>query len=144
MPIFIYQQSVIIIVQLVNLLLLLHTGIIVMSVTNPASKEGSRQQFLRFVKIFCLLGFTWIAELISTALEVEHGYQETFYVRLFLDLVNLFLGVLLFVCLVCTEQVYLLTRARLLGRSISQQEDQDEINVRHQTPPSPLVIIFRK
>ena len=103
------------------------------SVTRSASsssKERGRAQFLRFVKIFCLLGFTWIAELISTALEVEHGYQETFYVRLFLDLVNLFLGLLLFICLVCTEQVYLLTRAKLLGRSISHQEDQDEINVR--------------
>ena len=40
-----------------------------------ATGSISRVEFLSFVKIFCLLGFTWIAELISTALEVEHGYQ---------------------------------------------------------------------
>ena len=73
-PIFIYQQSVIILVQLANLGLLLHTGIIIRSASN-ISRERGRAQFLRFVKIFCILGFTWIAELISTALEVEHGYQ---------------------------------------------------------------------
>ena len=82
---------------------------------------------------------TWIAELMSTALDVEYGYQETFYLRLFLDLVNLFLGVLLFICLVCTEQVYLLTRAKLLGRSISQRDDQDEINVRTLPPLLPVL-----
>ena len=39
-------------------------------------RQGRKaMEFLSFVKIFCLLGFTWIAELLSTALEVEHGYQ---------------------------------------------------------------------
>ena len=35
-------------------------------------------------------GFHWTADLLSTALAVEHGWQETFYFQLFLDLVNLF------------------------------------------------------
>ena len=35
-------------------------------------------------------GFQWTADLISTALAAEHGFEETFYARFFLDLVNLF------------------------------------------------------
>ena len=40
-----------------------------------ATGSISRVEFLSFVKIFCLLGTAWITDLISTALEVEQGYQ---------------------------------------------------------------------
>merc|ERR1719471_2055706 len=87
------------------------------------------RMMIRFVKIFLVLGFTWTAEVISTALAAEHGWQETFYVGLLLDLVNLFLGVLLFVFLVCNKSVYLEGRARILGRTLSSDHDPDEMTM---------------
>ena len=53
----------------------------------------------KIFSLLCKLGFHWIAELVSTALGEEHGFDETFYVRLFLDLVNLF-AVRSYICLI--------------------------------------------
>lgn len=129
-PQFIYQQSVIILVQLSNLVFLVLTGITVRSAGGQQDKKADKKEnFLRFVKIFLVLGFTWTAEVISTALATEHGWQETFYVGLLLDLVNLFLGVLLFVFLVCNKSVYLEGRARILGRTLSSDHDPDEMKM---------------
>jgi len=128
-PEFIYQQSVLILVQVSNLVFLVLTGLIIKSATVQNKRQAAREQFFSFVKIFFLLGFTWTAEVISTALAVEHGWEETFYVRLFLDLVNLFLGVLLFYALVCNKQVAQMTKAKILGRSLSNNYDPDEIKM---------------
>ena len=57
--------------------------------SGAVTKDSSRHLSM-FAKIFTVLGFTWISEIVSTALHVEH-HQQTFHVRLFLDLVNLFL-----------------------------------------------------
>ena len=128
-PEFIYQQSVIILVQISNLVFLVLSWLSIRSAGEQIKRGASTGHFGKFVKIFLVLGFTWIAEVISTALAVEHGWQETFYVRLFLDLVNFFLGVLLFVFLVCNKQVLLLMRAKILNRSLSSHYDPDDIKV---------------
>ena len=92
-PVFIYQQSILILSMLANILLLIHVTIRYCS--TPQSGQGVKrtdlaQQLSTFVKIFFILGFTWICEVITTALHVEHK-ETTFYHRLVLDIINLFL-----------------------------------------------------
>ena len=92
-PIFIYQQSILILTMVVNIILFTHVCYTVFR-TKQAENGLKRQylihQFSTFIKIFVVLGFTWISELISTGLHIEQ-YQQTFYARLFLDIINLFL-----------------------------------------------------
>merc|ERR1712066_293703 len=125
----IYQQSVLILVQLPNLVFLVLTGLSIKRASGQTKREAAREHFFSFVKIFFLLGFTWTTEVISTFLAVEHGWEETFYVRLFLDLVNLFLGVLLFYFLVCNKQVLLMTKAKIIRRSLSNNYDPDGLKM---------------
>merc|ERR1712154_650833 len=84
-PEFIYQQSVLILVQISNIVFLVLTGLTIRSAGQQEKKAAAREHFFSFVKIFLVLGFTWTADVISTALAVEHGWEETFYVRLMLD-----------------------------------------------------------
>ena len=91
-PIFIYQQSILLITMIINTLLLVHVGVRYCS-TNTSQGEKRREltsQVITFIRIFFILGFTWICELISTALHTEHK-ENTFYARLALDIINLFL-----------------------------------------------------
>ena len=91
-PIFIYQQSILLITMIINTLLLVHVGVRYCS-TNTSQGEKRREltsQVITFIRIFFILGFTWICELISTALHTEHR-ENTFYARLALDIINLFL-----------------------------------------------------
>jgi len=102
-PVFIYYHSVVLLLVLVNLLLLLLTMWALLKV--PENKESKRKNFLIFLKLFFILGFLWIADLITAAIAAEHGFDKTFHVRLFLDLVNLFAGVLVFLVLICNQSV---------------------------------------
>ena len=81
----------------------------------------SQRHLATFVKIFFVLGFTWISEIVSTALHVERP-ADTFIARNFLDIVNLFLGVLLFLFLVCNRQVLNRLKARILGRDYAPDD----------------------
>ena len=93
-PIFIYQHSILILTMLVNIILLVHVSIRYCSTQSVAGNGVRRtdllQQFTTFIKIFFILGFTWICEVITTALYVEHK-ETTFYHRTVLDIINLFL-----------------------------------------------------
>jgi len=109
-PVFIYYQSVLILVQISNLVFLVMIWIKMRQAGDGQdqemnTKEGKRRNFSLFIKLFFILGFHWTADLLSTALAVEHGWQETFYIQFFLDLVNLFAGVLIFLVLICNKAV---------------------------------------
>ena len=92
-PIFIYQQSILILTIVINIILLTHvcyTACRTRHAENGLKRQHLIHQFSTFLKIFVVLGFTWISELISTGLHIEQ-YQQTFYARLLLDIINLFL-----------------------------------------------------
>ena len=94
-PVFIYQQSLLLATMAVNVVLTAQVCWTTLASRKAAAASGavskdSSRHLAMFAKIFTVLGFTWISEIVSTALHVEH-HQQTFHVRLFLDLVNLFL-----------------------------------------------------
>lgn len=94
-PIFIYQQSVLLLTIVVNVSLMAHVCWSYFKARKSYSFSGSialetQRHLATFVKISFVLGFTWISEIVSTALHVEHE-GDTFLVRNFLDIVNLFL-----------------------------------------------------
>jgi len=106
-PDFIYFHSVIILLQVSNLVLL---GLTVAHLMISRDGGGTRRQnivtnFGRFAKLFIILGFYWTGDILSTALALEYGQEKTCGFRIFADLTGLFSGVLLFVVLVCNKQV---------------------------------------
>jgi len=139
-PVFIYYQSVLILVQISNLVFLTMTWIQMCKAGDGQNqdgniKDGKRQNFSLFMKLFFILGFHWTADLLSTALAVEHGWQETFYFQLFLDLVNLFSGVLIFLVLICNKPVLSRIQKRLCqdtasagAEGIQMSVDQEQLS----------------
>jgi len=125
-PVFLYHQSVVILVQISNLVFLVSTWRQVCQAGDGhqdqerSGKQRKRHQFSLFVKLFFILGFQWSADLLSTALSVEHGFDETFFVRLFLDLVNLFAGVLIFIVLICNKPVLKRIKQRIVPDTNTQ------------------------
>jgi len=106
-PDFIYFHSVIILLQVSNLVLL---GLTIAHLMTARDGGGTRRQNIvtniaRFAKFFIILGFYWTGDILSTALALEYGQKETCGFRIFADLTGLFSGVLLFVVLVCNKQV---------------------------------------
>jgi len=106
-PDFIYFHSVIILLQVSNLLLLALT--IAHLVRGPdgggTKRENIKSNIWRFIKLFIILGFYWTGDILSTALALEYGQEGTCGIRIFADLTGLFSGVLLFLVLVCNRQV---------------------------------------
>jgi hypothetical protein len=122
-PVFLYYQSVLIMVQICNLVLLILTWVHLHQNQQGSTKESRSHNFYLFFKLFFILGFHWSAEFLSTAVATEHGWQQTFYVRLILDLVNLFAGVLIFLALICNKQVLRRIQDRL-GRDRARQDTE--------------------
>ena len=94
-PIFIYQQSLLLVTIVINISLMAHVCWCFYKARESYSFSGSialetQRHLATFVKISFVLGFTWISEIVSTALHVEHP-GDTFLARNFLDIVNLFL-----------------------------------------------------
>jgi len=106
-PDFIYFHSVIILLQVSNLVLLALT--IAHLVRGPdgggTKRENIKSNIWRFIKLFIILGFYWTGDILSTALALEYGQEGTCGIRIFADLTGLFSGVLLFLVLVCNRQV---------------------------------------
>ena len=94
-PAFIYQQSLLLVTIIINVALMAHVCWCFYKARESYSFSGSiaqetQRHLATFVKISFVLGFTWISEIVSTVLHVEHP-GDTFLARNFLDIVNLFL-----------------------------------------------------
>lgn len=103
---------------LANLILFLYTAARIISVrrdTAILSRAGStsgsaihkdRQRLVLYVKLFCLMGLTWITEIISWAVG---GADYYWYVP---DFVNMLRAVFIFVIFCCKRNVLKLLKAR--------------------------------
>jgi len=69
------------------------------------NNNGPLTQFRIITSLFFIMGIPWLAEIISAAVENDYGRQESFSVRLGLDVLNLLQGILVFVVLVCKGHV---------------------------------------
>jgi len=125
-PDFIYFHSVIILLQVSNLVLL---GLTIAHLMKAPDGAGTKRQNIktnigRFFKLFIILGFYWTGDILSTALGLEYGQEKTCGFRIFADLTGLFSGVLLFLVLVCNKQV-LRTLCRNRCRWLNSEEPQE-------------------
>merc|ERR1712110_464198 len=66
-----------------------------------STSDGIRNQFRIVLKLFIIMGIPWICDFLSTWLEFNlGGFENSFAIRLCLDIINLTTGVLIFVVLV--------------------------------------------
>ncbi|PNF24431.1 hypothetical protein B7P43_G09683 [Cryptotermes secundus] len=75
--------------------------------TSGSAIRKNRQRLVLYVKLFCLMGLTWITEIISWAVG---GADYYWYIT---DIVNMLRAVFIFVIFCCKRSVLNLLRARL-------------------------------
>lgn len=104
---------------LANLMLFLYTAARIISVrrdtailnragnTSGSAIHNDRKRLVLYVKLFCLMGLTWITEIISWAVG---GADYYWYIT---DIVNMLRAVFIFVIFCCKRSVLNLLRARL-------------------------------
>jgi len=82
--------------------------------TNSTSSRGSRQMFWIVLELFLVLGLTWLADIISLALNWVYGSIYIGYEVFFFDAFNALQGFFIFLVLVCKSRI-----RSLIKRSIS-------------------------
>jgi len=110
-PEFIYFYAIIALIICVNSVLFIITGASLMlhwSQTrnmNTSQKNGTKKHIKIVFKLFIIMGIPWICELASAVVVHTYGHDQSFVVRLSLDIMNLLTGVLIFIVLVCKQQM---------------------------------------
>jgi len=105
---FLYFHLIVGILIMVNIICFLITGISLCShwrnmthVNSSSTSDGIRNQFRIVLKLFIIMGIPWICDFLSTWVEFNlGGFDNSFAIRLCLDLINLTTGVLIFIVLV--------------------------------------------
>merc|ERR1711892_777423 len=101
---FLYFHSILIILQVTNVLFFLATVYYLVDHWRHAGSLVQRENkgnFLIVLKLFFIMGIQWFGEFISQAITHSVGTEKSFEYTLVLDLPNLFMGVLVFLVLVC-------------------------------------------
>jgi len=111
-PIFLYFYLFISIVMTANLICFLVTvGNLVShwmqmkEMEQSQNNNGPLTQFRIIASLFFIMGIPWLLEISSAAVEHQYGRQNSFSVRLTLDILSLVQGILIFIVLVCKGQV---------------------------------------
>jgi len=112
-PEFLYFYSIIIIIMISNLICFIITGYFLTShrstVRNmQTSNDDNLWKHINVVvKIFFIMGIPWTLDVISAAIENQHGGGgKTFAVRVALDILNLLTGLVIFLVLICKKTVF--------------------------------------
>ena len=75
-----------------------------------SSSRGSRQMFWIVLELFLVLGLTWLADIISLALNWAYGSIYVGYEVFFFDAFNALQGFFIFLVLVCKSRMRSLIR----------------------------------
>jgi len=104
---FLYFYLIVGLLIIVNMTCFLVTGISLCShwrnmttVNSSSTSDGLRSQFLIVLKLFIIMGIPWICDFLSSWAEFDLGFENSFAIRLCLDIINLTTGVLIFIVLV--------------------------------------------
>jgi len=105
---FLYFYLIVGILIIVNIICFLITGISLClhwrnmtHVNSSSTSDGIRNQFRIVLKLFIIMGIPWICDFLSTWVEFNlGGFDNSFAIRLCLDIINLTTGVLIFIVLV--------------------------------------------
>jgi len=130
-PAFIYFQSFLIIIQILNIAFFVITvhnfnkhwkeskGL------NKNTDNSSYDNLFVVIKLFVIMGVTWIFEFIGGWIEFNHSsgqwwQDHGFVIRVIMDLPNLFQGFLIFLVLVCKKKTVLSLKAKITGTSLKK------------------------
>eukprot|EP00092_Neocalanus_flemingeri_P083242 GFUD01104451.1.p1 GENE.GFUD01104451.1~~GFUD01104451.1.p1 ORF type:complete len:540 (-),score=97.41 GFUD01104451.1:263-1882(-) len=106
-PEFLYFHSVLIALQVANVLFFLRTVYYLVEHWRNAAgiiKIDNSGNFLIVIKLFFIMGIPWIGDFFSNLVTHKNGPDNSFQFRCALDLLNLFTGVLVFLVLVCKKK----------------------------------------
>jgi len=122
-PEFIYFYLVILIIMILNIVCFIITGFSLLShwcqmrgMAQGSINELFKTQLSILSKLFIIMGIPWICDIISKAVVHVYGKENSFEVRVMLDILNLLAGVLLFLSLVCKRTVWTSLRTQWLGQ----------------------------
>jgi len=110
-PEFLYFYLIIALIVCVNSIFFIITGASLMSHwsqtrnMNTSQKNSTKEHVKIVFKLYIIMGIPWIFELISAVVGHTYGDDQSFAVRLSLDIMNLLTGVLIFIVLVCKQQL---------------------------------------
>jgi len=72
--------------------------------------------------MFIVMGVTWVLELVTWRITKAYDDKDWYpYVVLFLDLVNILQGVLIFIMMICRKKVWDLFQAKYLNSKCAPQ-----------------------
>jgi len=121
-PEFLYFYLVVIIIMIINLICFLITGFSLLShwyqmrgMAQGSINELFKTQFAILSKLFIIMGIPWICDIISKAVVHAYEAENSFVVRVMLDILNLLVGVLIFISLVCRRTVLASLRSQWSG-----------------------------
>ncbi|KAK8747615.1 hypothetical protein OTU49_016496 [Cherax quadricarinatus] len=86
------------------------------------SSEARMFQFSLYLKLFVLMGVTWIFEVISYFVQRKAKDSNTNYVWLVFDMINIMQGLIIFVVFVCRRAVLIRVCEVVCGVSYSKQK----------------------
>lgn len=86
------------------------------------SSEARAFQFTLYLKLFVLMGVTWIFEVISFFVQRETHGSSTNYIWLVFDLINIMQGLIIFIVFVCRRAVLIRVCEVLCGVSYAKEK----------------------
>ncbi|XP_066943763.1 G-protein coupled receptor Mth2-like [Macrobrachium rosenbergii] len=86
------------------------------------SSEARKFQFSLYLKLFVLMGITWIFEVISFFCQKHNSESSSNYVWLVFDLINIMQGLIIFTVFVCRRAVLMRLCEVVIGQEYAQKK----------------------
>merc|ERR1712113_791126 len=99
---------------------------------NKTSTNNQRDNFYVLLKLFVVMGIPWIGELMSGAIESRiyrnpDGTETgSFVATVVLDIINLLIGVVIFLLLICKKSILKKLKIKILGKTQDTSSPTDE------------------
>merc|ERR1719153_573662 len=123
-PEFLYFYLVILIIMILNIICFIITGSSLLShwcqmrgMAQGSINELFKTQLSILSKLFIIMEIPWICDIISKAVVHIYGKENSFEIRVMLDILNLLAGVLIFLSLVCKRTVLTSLRTQWSGQA---------------------------
>eukprot|EP00092_Neocalanus_flemingeri_P006162 GFUD01006633.1.p1 GENE.GFUD01006633.1~~GFUD01006633.1.p1 ORF type:complete len:527 (+),score=97.66 GFUD01006633.1:364-1944(+) len=146
-PEFLYFYLIIATIMVSNIICFIITGTALIShwwqmrdLDSRVQNSDLKAQFGIVFKIFIIMGIPWTCDIISAAVGHAYGSGKSFEIRLLLDVLNLLTGVLIFLALVCKQQVMKSIKTRLTSsnsvKTVLSTKSSSSSTVRHHSTAS--------
>ncbi|CAH0715352.1 unnamed protein product, partial [Brenthis ino] len=130
-----YLYGPIVIITVVNLIFFTLTALKIAEIKKQTSvlktgesathdkQKSERQRLLLYVKLFAVMGVSWILEVIS------HIFPEANKIWCFTDAYNVLIGLLVFIIFVCKRKIFRLMKKRIKDGILRRNESRGSIMI---------------